>query len=98
MDIAMPNVDGIEGVKLIKQHVPSVRIIMQTIFEDNERIFAALKAGAEGYILKSSSAEKIIQSIQEVHNGGAFMTPSVALQVMKYFNTTDPPGEAFHLT
>ena len=98
MDIAMPNVDGIEGVRLIKQHTPAVRIIMQTIFEDNERIFAALKAGAEGYILKNTGAEKIVQSIQEVYNGGAFMTPSIALQVMKYFNKTDEPNLDYRLT
>jgi DNA-binding NarL/FixJ family response regulator len=98
MDIAMPNVDGIEGVKLIKQHMPSVRIIMQTVFEDNEKIFAALKAGAEGYILKNTSAEKIIQSIQEVYKGGAFMTPSVAMQVMKYFSTVDKPIQEYNLT
>lgn len=98
MDIAMPNVDGIEGVQLIKQHKPAVRVIMQTVFEDNEKIFAALKAGAEGYILKNTGAEKIIQCIQEVYNGGAFMTPSVALQVMKYFNTTNAQNEEFNLT
>lgn len=87
MDIEMPNVNGIEGVKLIKQNYPHIKVVMQTVFEDEEKIFAALQAGAEGYILKNAPAEKIIQSIFEVDNGGAFMTPSVALRVMKYFNT-----------
>ena len=86
MDIEMPNVNGIEGVKIIKQSYPEIKIIMQTVFEDDEKIFAALQAGAEGYILKNAPAEKIIQSIAEVSNGGAFMTPSVALRVMKHFN------------
>ncbi len=86
MDIEMPNVNGIEGVAIIKKHYPSIRIIMQTVFEDEEKIFAALQAGAEGYILKNAAADKIIQSIKEVHNGGAYMTPSVALRVMKFFN------------
>jgi DNA-binding NarL/FixJ family response regulator len=86
MDIEMPNVDGINGVSIIKKNFPHIRIIMQTVFEDEEKIFASLQAGAEGYILKNASAEKITQSIEEVYQGGAYMTPSVALRVMKYFN------------
>ena len=58
---------------------------MQTVFEDEEKIFASLQAGAEGYILKNASAEKITQSIEEVYLGGAYMTPSVALRVTKFF-------------
>jgi DNA-binding NarL/FixJ family response regulator len=87
MDIEMPNVDGISGVREIKKHFPGVKIIMQTVFENTEKIFAALQAGAEGYILKNAPVEAIIQSIEEVYNGGAYMTPSVALRVMRYFNT-----------
>lgn len=86
MDIEMPNTDGISGVKIIKTNFPDVRIIMQTVFEDEEKIFASLQAGAEGYILKNASAEKITQSIEEVYMGGAYMTPSVALRVTKFFN------------
>jgi len=85
MDIEMPNVDGISGVSMIKKEHPEVRIIMQTVYEDEGKIFASLKAGAEGYILKSASAEKITQSIEEVFHGGAYMTPSVALHVMNFF-------------
>ncbi|MEP6793716.1 MAG: response regulator transcription factor [Saprospiraceae bacterium] len=97
MDIEMPHVDGISGVRKIKQAYPQIRIIMQTVFDDEERIFACLQAGAEGYILKNASAEKIIQSIREVFDGGASMTPSVALQVMKYFNHVKGPVD-FNLT
>ena len=86
MDIEMPNADGISGVKAIKKNFPEVRIIMQTVFEDEDKIFASLQAGAEGYILKNASAEKITQSIEEVYLGGAYMTPSVALRVTKFFN------------
>jgi len=85
MDIAMPNVDGISGVSIIKKSYPEIRIIMQTVYEDEEKIFASLKAGAEGYILKSANAEKITQCIEEVYHGGAYMTPSVALHVMNFF-------------
>lgn len=98
MDIEMPNVDGISGVTIIKKNFPEIRIIMQTVFEDEERIFASLKAGAEGYILKTASAEKITQSIEEVYHGGAYMTPSVALCVMQYFTDPHHKKEAFHLT
>jgi len=86
MDIAMPLADGISGVKEIKKHFPDIRIIMQTVFEDEDKIFTCLQAGAEGYILKNATAEKITQSIEDVYQGGASMTPSVALRVMKYFN------------
>lgn len=98
MDIAMPNVDGISGVALIKKSFPQIRIIMQTIFEDEEKIFASLQAGAEGYILKNASAEKITQCIEEVYQGGAYMTPSVALRVMHYFNTPLQQKEEYKLT
>jgi DNA-binding NarL/FixJ family response regulator len=94
MDIEMPNVNGIEGVRIIKKYYPEIKIIMQTVFEDEEKIFAALQAGAEGYILKNAPIEKIIQSIMEVSNGGAFMTPSVALRVMKYFNAAPIPNNS----
>lgn len=86
MDIEMPDVDGIEGVRRIKSQYPDIKVIMQTVFEDNEKIFSALKNGAEGYILKRASIASIIESINEVQNGGAFMTPSVALQVLKLLN------------
>src|SRR5688500_8768779 len=86
MDIAMPGEDGISGVRKIKKEYPHIRIIMQTVFEDETRIFASLQAGAEGYILKNASPEKILQSVREVAAGGASMTPSVALRVMKFFN------------
>lgn len=88
MDIEMPNVDGIDGVKMIKSSFPHIKIIMQTVYDDTENIFKALQHGAEGYILKKASINNIIDSISMVYNGGAFMTPSVALQVMNYFKKT----------
>lgn len=97
MDIEMPLMDGISAVRVIRKAFPDIRIIMQTVFEDEARIFASLQAGAEGYILKNASADKIIESIREVHGGGASMTPSVALQVTRFFNQT-PPKEDYKLT
>lgn len=98
MDIEMPYVNGISGVALIKQQFPSIRIIIQTVFEDDEKIFACLQAGAEGYILKKAPAETITQSIEEVYQGGAYMTPSVALRVMRYFNHHTQPNNNYRLT
>ena len=86
MDIEMPVVDGIDGVRLVKQHFSHVKVIMQTAFDDDEKVFAALQAGAEGYILKTASIVQIAQSIDEVMNGGASMSPSIALKVMRYFS------------
>jgi DNA-binding NarL/FixJ family response regulator len=99
MDIAMPHTDGIKGVQLIKTNFPNIRIIIQTVFEDEEKIFACLQAGAEGYLLKNATAEKITQSIEEVYQGGASMTPSVALRVIKFFNQDKPSAVAnYNLT
>jgi DNA-binding NarL/FixJ family response regulator len=98
MDIEMPNVDGISGVQIIKKNFPKIRIIMQTVFEDEGKIFASLQAGADGYILKNAGAEKILQSITEVHQGGASMTPSVALKVIRFFNHQKIQEEEYKLT
>lgn len=85
MDIEMPGGNGIDGVAIIKQHFPSIKIIMQTAFDNDDKVFAALQAGAEGYILKTASIAQIAQSIDEVMQGGAAMTPSIALKVIRYF-------------
>jgi DNA-binding NarL/FixJ family response regulator len=85
MDIEMPGGNGIDGVRVVKQSYPHIKIIMQTAFEDDDRVFAALQAGAEGYILKTASVIQIAQSIDDVMKGGAAMTPSIALKVMRYF-------------
>ena len=98
MDIEMPGIDGISGVSIIKKNFPDIRIIMQTVFEDDEKIFASLKAGAEGYILKNASIEKITESIEEVYQGGAYMTPSVALRVMNYFGKPTNNDENYNLS
>jgi DNA-binding NarL/FixJ family response regulator len=98
MDIEMPNVNGIDGVSRIKQHYPNIRVIMQTVYEDEARIFASLQAGADGYLLKNAQPQKIIDSILEVYQGGASMTPSVALKVIRYFNQAPPADQEYRLT
>jgi len=82
MDIEMPQKSGIEAVKEVKAQFPEVEIIMNTVFDDDERIFLAIQAGATGYLLKKSSISQIISSIIEVKNGGAPMSPAIARKVL----------------
>jgi len=86
MDIDMPHVNGIEGLQLIRKIFPDVKILMQTVFEDNDQVFAAICAGADGYILKKTAPAKLIDAITEAMQGGAPMTPTVARQVLLLFN------------
>lgn len=86
MDIDMPKVNGIDGMILIKKEFPKVKVLMQTVFEDEEKIFRAIVAGADGYILKKTPPSKLMDAITEVMEGGAPMTPAVARQVLLLFN------------
>jgi DNA-binding NarL/FixJ family response regulator len=85
MDIDMPIRNGIEGLKLIHQNFPETNVIMLTVFETNEFILQAICAGAVGYLLKKSPPIEILKAIEDVKNGGAPMTPSVARQVLNFF-------------
>ncbi|MBK8848056.1 MAG: response regulator transcription factor [Bacteroidetes bacterium] len=96
MDIDMPGMNGIEGVKLIRKTFPTVQILMQTVFDDDEKVFAAIKAGAAGYILKNTDPKNILQAIREVYTGGAPMTPSIARKVLLQFQ--EPQKEDFNLS
>lgn len=85
MDIDMPVVNGIEGVKLIRKNFPDVVIIMQTVFEDENSIFEAIQAGAHGYILKTARPARLIEAIRDSLEGGAPMTPLIARKVLENF-------------
>lgn len=100
MDIDMPNVDGIEGLKIIHQKFPLVKVLMQTVFEQNEKIFDSIRYGATGYILKTEAPGRILEAIEQVYNGGAIMTPSVALKVLHFFQQDMPvkPTQQFNLS
>ncbi|GGB82130.1 response regulator transcription factor [Dyadobacter sediminis] len=93
MDINMPKVGGIEGVKLLKQHYPETSIIMQTVFEEDDTIFKCIQAGANGYILKKAPNDKLIEAIYDVVNGGAPITPSIAARILNYFSKKKPSPE-----
>jgi DNA-binding NarL/FixJ family response regulator len=98
MDINMPGKNGIEATKLIKSKYPHVKVLIQTAFDNDEHVFGSLKAGAEGYLLKSSSAEKILKGIEDLSLGGAIMTPSIALRVMQSFQSKATPAQTYNLT
>ena len=85
MDINMPGISGIEAVKMIKEKFPHIHILMQTVFDDNDKIFAAICAGASGYMLKKTTPQKMLEAIRETHAGGAPMTPIVAVKVLQMF-------------
>ncbi|WP_046746124.1 response regulator transcription factor [Kordia zhangzhouensis] len=82
MDIQMPEMDGIKATEIIKEKHPQIKIIMLTVFDDEEHVFKAIQAGADGYLLKEINAEKIHKSILEVINDGAPMSPSIALKAL----------------
>lgn len=98
MDINIPGKNGIEAVKEIKEHFPDVQVCMQTIFEDNDKVFASLCAGASGYILKNTPPDKILQAISEVASGGAFFTPSIAKKVLNNFQEKPVKAEYINLS
>ena len=100
MDIDMPNVDGIEGVKIIRKKYPDLKILMQTVFDDEDKIFASICAGADGYILKTAQPQDLLKAIAEVLKGGAPMTPTIARQVIRLVNkqNSKESEDDFHLT
>ncbi|CAN5494192.1 response regulator transcription factor [soil metagenome] len=89
LDIELPGMSGIEGIKKIKDLIPECDIIMLTVHEESESIFNALKKGAVGYLDKSAGESKILESIADVYNGGAPMTPRIARKVLSSFKVND---------
>lgn len=83
MDIEMPICNGIEATKIVKTKYPQIKIIMLTVFDNDENIFNAIKAGADGYLLKEVNPNELYQGIIETLNGGAAMNPSIALKTLK---------------
>lgn len=96
MDIKMPEVSGIEAVKIIKAEYPGLQILMQTVFEDEDKVFAAICAGASGYILKGTAPDEILEAIAEVYAGGSPMSPSIARKVLSFFRSVHQPEPEFY--
>jgi DNA-binding NarL/FixJ family response regulator len=103
MDIEMPGLNGIEITRKISERFPHIKILMQTVFNDSEKIFLALCAGASGYILKNDPPHKFIEAINEVYNGGAPVSSAVAKKVFSFFTNQNvilvsPASEDYHLS
>ncbi|HEX5151281.1 MAG TPA: response regulator transcription factor [Parafilimonas sp.] len=86
LDIGLPNISGIEGVRMIKTYFPDILIMMFTVFEDDDKIFDAIRFGASGYLLKKSSPEEIVEAVYDLYNGGAPMSASIARKVINSFH------------
>jgi DNA-binding NarL/FixJ family response regulator len=89
MDIRMPNKNGVEGTKLIREHLPNVKVFMLTTFKDSELIFEALEEGASGYLLKDMPTDTIVQAIMTVYAGGVVLPPELTTQVIKELKRTN---------
>jgi len=93
-DIGLPGMDGIEGIRILKERHPDLLILMLTVYEDDERIFDAMCAGASGYLLKKTPPSKLLDSLREAVGGGAPMSPEVARRVITLFREIRPPDRA----
>ena len=98
-DIGLPGMSGIDGVRILKERYPDLLVLMLTVYDDDERIFAAMCAGACGYLLKKTPPARLLDSLSEVVAGGAPMSPEVARRVIALFREIRPPERAdYHLT
>ena len=93
-DIGLPGMDGIEGIRILKERHPALLVLMLSVYDDNERIFDALCAGACGYLLKKTPPARLIESLKEATAGGAPMSPEIARKVVTLFRDFRPPERA----
>jgi DNA-binding NarL/FixJ family response regulator len=91
-DIQLPGINGIECIRKLKMECPSIQFMILTVFEEDEKIFEALNAGATGYLLKSAPPEVIFNSIKEIHNGGSPMSPGIARKIISHFQPAQAKG------
>jgi DNA-binding NarL/FixJ family response regulator len=94
MDIKMPSPNGIEATRRILQSSPHIRILILTMFEDDESVFAAIRAGARGYLLKGAVQEETLRAIRAVASGEAIFGPAIAERLMHYFSSMQPAGKS----
>lgn len=99
MDIDMPGRNGMEGVQLIKAFDANIRVLMHTVFDDDDRLFTCLTNGADGYLLKKDSWAHLVHAVREVFEGGAPMSPGIATRVLKAFHQPKAPvKQDYHIT
>jgi DNA-binding NarL/FixJ family response regulator len=94
VDIGLPGMSGIEGIRRLREQNPKLLVLMLTVYDDNERIFEAMCAGACGYLLKKTPPARLLESLREVVDGGAPMSPEVARRVVQLFHKFRPPEAA----
>ena len=98
-DIGLPGMSGIEGIALVRQIHPDLPVLALTVFDTDDKVLNALCAGASGYVLKNTPPARLLESLQEVAQGGAPMSPEIARRVVKLFREFRPaPGASYHLT
>jgi DNA-binding NarL/FixJ family response regulator len=98
-DIGLPGMNGIEGTRLLRDRFPAVPILALSVYDDDENVFNAICAGASGYLLKNTAPARLLESLTEVVNGGAPMSPDIARRVITLFREFRPPERAtYHLT
>jgi DNA-binding NarL/FixJ family response regulator len=90
-DIGLPGMSGIEGIRVLKERYPQLLLLVQTIHEDDDRVFEALCAGASGYILKKTQPARLIEGLRDAARGGAPMSPEIASRVIRLFKQIRPP-------
>ena len=99
LDLGLPGMSGIDGIRLLRKRLPETALVVLTVYEDNDRVFRALCAGATGYLLKNTPPAKLLEGLQSAVNGGSPMSPEIARQVIELFRKFHPPERAnYNLT
>jgi DNA-binding NarL/FixJ family response regulator len=93
VDIGLPGLSGIDGVRILRERYPSIAPVLLTVYKDDDRIFQAVCAGACGYLLKKTPPARLLEAVREIAEGGAVMSPEVAIRVVELFRRTQAPGQ-----
>jgi DNA-binding NarL/FixJ family response regulator len=92
VDIGLPGMDGIDGVRILRERFPAITPVVLTVYKDDERIFRAICAGSSGYLLKKTAPNRLLDALREIAEGGAVMSPEVAIRVVELYRKTQAPG------
>lgn len=95
MDINLPGMNGVECVRQLKTALPKLQVLMLTVYEDSDSLFKSFRAGASGYLLKRTASARLLEAIQDVHEGGSPMTPQLARRVVQFFSKPAPEDSQF---
>jgi len=91
LDLGLPDMDGIQVTRKVRGAHPSVEVLIYTIFDEEERVLQAVRAGASGYLLKGTPADRVVEAVQEVHQGGSVIQPRLARRLLRHFQTVQDP-------